>query len=42
VAWWPVGELPLALAPGVQGLVQRAVAVLEQHREGEPQEAGSR
>jgi 8-oxo-dGTP pyrophosphatase MutT (NUDIX family) len=43
VAWWPVGELPSALAPGVQGLVRQAVAVLERHHlEDEPQEAGSR
>ena len=43
VAWWPVDELPPGLAPGVDGLVRRAVAVLDRHhREGEPQEAGSR
>jgi 8-oxo-dGTP pyrophosphatase MutT (NUDIX family) len=36
VAWWPVGELPPALAPGVAPLVARAAARL-----AERQEAGS-
>ena len=36
VAWWPVGQLPPALAPGVAPLVARAAARL-----AERQEAGS-
>jgi 8-oxo-dGTP pyrophosphatase MutT (NUDIX family) len=42
VAWWPVEELPPALAPGVAGVVERAVALLGRRREADRQETASR